>query len=117
MVKPQTTMGAMATVGCTEKKSWTMWSKKLYFHIHCPTICTKEVQKGEAICIFKPTLEEIQSAINIAASHVLYSTKNVQNWNQKDQPEEHREPFYDWIDKDKEIKKIILILTDFIQGT
>ena len=31
----------------------------------------EEVQKGEAICIFKPTLEEIQSAINIAASHVL----------------------------------------------
>ena len=49
MVKPQTTMAAMGTVGCTEKKSWTMWSKKLYFHIHCPTICTKEVQKGEAI--------------------------------------------------------------------
>jgi dynein heavy chain len=65
----------------------------------------------------KPTLEEVQSAINRAASHVLKSTKNVQNWNQKDQPEDQREPFYDWIAKDKEIVKVILLLTGSIQGT
>jgi hypothetical protein len=34
--------------------------------------------------ILKPSLEEVQSAINRAASHVLKSTKRVQNWNQKD---------------------------------
>jgi hypothetical protein len=42
------------------------------------------------ICTLKPTLDEVQSAINKAASHVLKSTKNVQNWNQKDQPEDQR---------------------------
>jgi len=68
-------------------------------------------------CTLKPTLEEVQSAINRAASHVLKSTKNVQNWNQKDQPEDEREPFYDWIAKDKEIVKVILLLTGSIQGT
>jgi len=68
-------------------------------------------------CTLKPTLDEVQSAINRAASHVLKSTKNVQNWNQKDQPEEDREPFYDWIAKDKEIVKVILLLTGSIQGT
>jgi dynein heavy chain len=68
-------------------------------------------------CTLKPTLEEVQSAINKAASHVLKSTKNVQNWNQKDQPEDQREPFYDWIAKDKEIVKVILLLTGSIQGT
>lgn len=68
-------------------------------------------------CTLKPTLEEVQSAINRAASHVLKSTKNVQNWNQKDQPEDQREPFYDWIAKDKEIVKVILLLTGSIQGT
>jgi dynein heavy chain len=47
----------------------------------------------------------------------LKSTKNVQNWNQKDIPEEKREPFYDWIAKDKEIVKVILLLTGSIQGT
>lgn len=68
-------------------------------------------------CTLKPSLEDVQSAINRAASHVLKSTKNVQNWNQKDQPEELREPFYDWIAKDKEIVKVILLLTGSIQGT
>jgi len=41
----------------------------------------------------------------------------VQNWNQKDIPEDEREPFYDWIAKDKEIVKVILLLTGSIQGT
>lgn len=68
-------------------------------------------------CTLKPTLEEVQSAINRAASHVLKSTKSVQNWNQKDMPEDQREPFYDWIAKDKEIVKVILLLTGSIQGT
>lgn len=68
-------------------------------------------------CALKPSLEDIQSAINRAASHVLKSTKNVQNWNQKDIPEDKREPFYDWIAKDKEIVKVILLLTGSIQGT
>ena len=61
-------------------------------------------------CQLKPTLEEVQSAINRAASHVLKSTKRVQNWNQKDVPEDQREPFYDWIAKDKEIVKVILLV-------
>lgn len=47
----------------------------------------------------------------------MKSTKNVQNWNQKDIPEDKREPFYDWIAKDKEIVKVILLLTGSIQGT
>lgn len=68
-------------------------------------------------CTLKPSLEDVQSAINRAASHVLKSTKQVQNWNQKDQPEDEREPFYDWIAKDKEIVKVILLLTGSIQGT
>ena len=67
--------------------------------------------------VLKPSLKDIQGAINRAASHVLKSTKNVQNWNQKDIPEDKREPFYDWIAKDKEIVKIILLLTGIIQGT
>jgi len=65
-------------------------------------------------CTLRPSLDEVQSAINRAASHVLKSTKRVQNWNQKDMPEEDREPFYDWIAKDKEIVKVILLLTGSI---
>ena len=64
-----------------------------------------------------PSLDEVQSAINRAASHVLKSTRKVQLWFQKDQPEDEREPFYNWIAKDKEIVKVILLLTGSIQGT
>lgn len=65
----------------------------------------------------KPSLDEVQSAINRAASHVLKSTRKVQLWFQKELPEEDREPFYNWIAKDKEIVKVILLLTGSIQGT
>lgn len=75
------------------------------------------VQLDNNQCQLNPSLDEIQSAINRAASHVLKSTKRVQNWNQKDIPEDEREPFYDWIAKDKEIVKVILLLTGSIQGT
>lgn len=65
----------------------------------------------------KPSLDEVQVAINRAASCVLKSTKFVQLWFQKDVPEEEKEPFYNWIAKDKEIVKVILLLTGSIQGT
>jgi dynein heavy chain len=67
--------------------------------------------------VLKPSLDEVQSAINRAASHVLKSTKKVQLWFQKDIAEEEKEPFYNWIAKDKEIVKVILLLTGSIQGT
>jgi dynein heavy chain len=76
-----------------------------------------DVQLEGDTCVLKPSLEDIQFSINRAAAHVLKSTKNVQNWNQKDLPEDQREPFYDWIAKDKEIVKVILLLTGSIQGT
>lgn len=59
----------------------------------------------------------MQDAINRAASHVLKSTRKVQLWFQKDTPEEKKEPFYNWIARDKEIVKVILLLTGSIQGT
>jgi len=65
----------------------------------------------------KPSLPEVQRSINQAASAVLKSTKKVQNWNQKDLPEDERKPFYTWIARDKEIVKVILLLTGSIQGT
>lgn len=67
--------------------------------------------------VLKPSLDEVQVAINRAASCVLKSTKFVQLWFQKDIPEEEKEPFYNWIAKDKEIVKVILLLTGSIQGT
>lgn len=73
------------------------------------------LERGESV--LKPSNEEVQSAINHAASQVLKSTKKVQNWNQKDLPEEKREPFYEWLSKDGEIKASILLLNGSMQGT
>ena len=64
--------------------------------------------------VLKPSLNDVQNAINRAASHVLKSTKKVNLWFQKDIPEEEKEPFYNWIAKDKEIVKVILLLTGSI---
>jgi hypothetical protein len=52
-----------------------------------------DVQLEGENCTLRPSLEDVQSAINRAASHVLKSTKHVQNWNQKDLPEEDIESF------------------------
>jgi dynein heavy chain len=76
-----------------------------------------DVKLDESTCTLKPTLDEVQRAINRAASHVLKSTKNVENWCQKNKPEAERDPFYTWIARDKEIVKVILLLTGSIQGT
>ena len=67
--------------------------------------------------VLKPSLDEVQVAINRAASCVLKSTKFVNLWFQKGIPEGDKEPFYNWIAKDKEIVKVILLLTGSIQGT
>ena len=76
-----------------------------------------EVFLEDGCTLLKPSLDQVQISINKAASAVLKSTKKVQNWNQKDLPEEDRKPFYTWIARDKEIVKVILLLTGSIQGT
>ena len=73
--------------------------------------------EDQKICFEKPSLFEVQSSINRAASAVLKSTKFVQMWGQKHLPEDERAPFYDKIAEDKEIVKVILLLTGSIQGT
>jgi dynein heavy chain, axonemal len=76
-----------------------------------------EVRLEGSLPELKPSMNEVQMAINSAARHVLKSTKNVQNWCQKNRPEAERDPFYTWIAKDKEIVKVILLLTGSIRGT
>ena len=53
-------------------------------------ICPNEVMKPFFVAnerleiggsVLKPSLEELQSAVNHAADQVLKSTKNVANWN------------------------------------
>jgi len=64
-----------------------------------------------------PLIDEIQEAIDKAALAMLKCSKDVYNWGQSHIEEEERESFYKMIARDKEIVKVILLLTGSIQGT
>ncbi|CAG9316033.1 unnamed protein product [Blepharisma stoltei] len=65
-----------------------------------------------------PSIEDVQEHINRAAIAVLKCSKSVVNWFQQDKAEnEKKDSFYDMIAQDKEIVKVILLLTGSIHGT
>ena len=68
-----------------------------------------------------PSLEEIQKAINKSATAVIKCTKTLYNWDQQqnstEEKEDKRQSLYEMIAQDKEIVKVILLLTGSIQGT
>jgi dynein heavy chain len=61
-----------------------------------------------------PSLDEIQKAINRAATAVLRCSKNLYNWDQQEKEVEKKASFYEMIAQDKEIVKVILLLTGSI---
>jgi dynein heavy chain len=67
--------------------------------------------------ILSPEISDIQEAIDKAALAMLKCSKDVYNWGQNNIDEEERESFYKMIARDKEIVKVILLLTGSIQGT
>jgi dynein heavy chain len=67
--------------------------------------------------ILKPTIESVQGAINNAAKEVLSCSKKIYNWGQDDKKESEKEPFYKQIATDKEIVRVILLLTGSVKGT
>lgn len=64
-----------------------------------------------------PSLEEIQKAINKAATAVLRCSKTLYNWDQSTTEDDKKQSLYEMIAQDKEIVKVILLLTGSIQGT
>lgn len=71
-----------------------------------------KVQLDGTNCVLNPPLSDIQNSINRAANAVLKSTKNVTKWIKGT-----NQTFYEWVAKDKEIVKVILLLTGSIEGT
>ena len=67
--------------------------------------------------VLKPTIESVQGAINNAAKEVLSCSKKIFNWGQDDKKEADKEPFYEQIATDKEIVRVILLLTGSVKGT
>jgi dynein heavy chain len=67
--------------------------------------------------ILDPTLNDIQTAINNAAKAILRCAKKIYNWDQSHLKEEDKDSFYKLIATDKEIVRVILLLTGSIRGT
>ncbi|CAI2380850.1 unnamed protein product [Moneuplotes crassus] len=67
-------------------------------------------------CIISPSINDLQKTVNLEVSAILKCTKEVYNWGQQEVPENEKTPFYDWIIKDKEIIKLVLLLTGALQG-
>ena len=63
-----------------------------------------------------PGLEDIQSAVNRAALHILRATKKVYIWGQDRSNVKHLQSFHRQIAQDKEIVKIVLLLTGAVEG-
>jgi len=64
-----------------------------------------------------PSIEEVQQAINNAAKEILSCSKKIYNWGQDDKDDDKKDPFYKQIATDKEIVRVILLLTGSIKGT
>ncbi len=64
-----------------------------------------------------PSQEEVQASINKAATAVLRCSKELFNWEQNETENDKKASFYEMIAQDKEIVKVILLLTGSIQGT
>lgn len=94
---------------CTNTKSKSKQSKP-FFEIRL------EMDENKNI-ILNPSIESVQKAINNAAKEILSCSKKIYNWGQDDKKEEEKEPFYKQIATDKEIVRVILLLTGSIKGT
>lgn len=80
-----------------------------------------DVKLEDGVVKLDPSLDEIQKSINRAATAVLSCSKKLLRWDQLEKKQgaesEEKESFYKIIAQDKEIVKVILLLTGSIQGT
>jgi dynein heavy chain len=67
--------------------------------------------------MMRPSLDNIQSAINEAAKAVLGCSRTINDWGQDFVPEDQRENFFNQVTQDIEIVRVCLLLTGSVQGT
>lgn len=93
---------------CTSTK--TKNASKPFFEISLDIQSDKEID-------LNPRIERVQQAINNAAKEILSCSKKIFNWGQDNIPDSEKEPFYKQIATDREIVRVILLLTGSIKGT
>eukprot|EP00658_Telonema_sp_P-2_P071950 TRINITY_DN61143_c0_g1_i1.p1 TRINITY_DN61143_c0_g1~~TRINITY_DN61143_c0_g1_i1.p1 ORF type:complete len:552 (-),score=211.72 TRINITY_DN61143_c0_g1_i1:10-1665(-) len=70
---------------------------------------------SEPNVVAKPSLDEVQDAINRTAVAILRSTKRLISWGQ-DRSADNTESFFDMLAAEKEVCKLVLLLTGSIEG-
>ncbi len=76
-----------------------------------------DVQLSVPSVRMSPSLDDIQSAINLSAVAVFGAMKRMWQWKQQHLPERERTSFFDLMGKDIEIIKTVLLLTGAMHGT
>jgi dynein heavy chain len=76
-----------------------------------------DVQLSVPSVRLSPSLDEIQSAINLSAVAVFNCMKKMYQWKQNSIPEKDRATYFDLMGKDIEIIKVVLLLTGAMHGT
>lgn len=75
-----------------------------------------DVQLSVPSVRLSPSLDEIQSAINLSCVAVLGAVKKMWQWRQQHLPEKDRATFFDIMGKDIEIIKTVLLLTGIVEA-
>ena len=75
-----------------------------------------DVQLSVPSVRLSPSLDEIQSAINLSCVAVLGAVKKMWQWRQQHLPEKDRATFFDIMGKDIEIIKTVLLLTGTVEA-
>lgn len=76
-----------------------------------------DVQLAIPSVSLSPSLEDVQRAINKAATAVLRCSKQLWDWGEQEKPEDLRRTYFDRITNDIEIVRVVLLLTGSVQGT
>jgi dynein heavy chain len=76
-----------------------------------------DIQLSVPQVILKPSILQVQDAINQAAREILGCAERMYDWGESHKPENERKTFFRRITKDIEIVRVVLLLTGSIQGT
>lgn len=109
----QNSLNAMKNRVCGKRSAGDKTELKPFFEVDV------KLEGGQVS--LDPSLKDIQTSINRAATAVLSCSKKLLRWDQLDQkekiPADQKQSFYKIIAQDKEIVKVILLLTGSIEGT
>ena len=112
-------MTYQAYLGCV-KNSLNLLKKRTCYRvglIKLEPFFEVDVQLSVPSVRLSPSLDEIQSAINLSAVAVFSAMKKMWQWKQQDLPEKDRKSFFDIMGLDIEIIKVVLLLTGAMHGT